>query len=158
MEFSVSHAYDCDVATLHAILTDPAYLEAKFPAIGFHDVEVLAATPGHVEHRRVLQAPLPGFARKVLGESQTIVQIEDWTPDGDRVRGRFRGGAQGTPITMTGTLLIEPRGAGALLSVRGKVEVKIPLLGGKIAALVADKTKQSLEDEYAFTQKWVAEH
>jgi hypothetical protein len=158
MKFSARHAYDCDVPTLHATLTDGAYLQAKFDALGFREVAVITATPTHVESSRVLVAPLPGFARKVLSDTQTIAQIEDWSMRDDHVDGRFHGAAQGKPITMSGTLHIAPNGAGSQLSVDGVVEVKIPFVGGKVAALVAENTTKNLEKEYEFTRRWLADH
>lgn len=158
MDFSVEHPYDCSPARLHTVLTDRDYLNAKFPAIGFRDVTVTAATPAHVENSRVLQAPLPGFARKVLGETQTVEQVEDWTAHGDGFRGTFTAKAKGTPVTLRGTLAITPDGDGALLRIAGKADVKIPLVGGKIASLVADQAVQNLEREYTFTRQWLTEH
>lgn len=158
MDFAASHRYDCDVVTLHATLTDADYLRAKFTAIGFHDVRIVSATPTHVETSRVLQAPLPGFARRVLGDTQTIVQVEDWTPTDDHVDGRFHGGARGQPAKMSGTLRIDPDGTGARYTMRGTVEVTIPFVGSKIAGLIVGQTEKHLDREWAFTEQWLAEH
>jgi hypothetical protein len=165
--FSVEDRYDCTVARLHATITNAEYLAAKFPTIGFRDVAVVSAGPTGVETRRTVVAPLPGFARKVLGETQTVTQIESWTATADRADGTFTAHAQGTPIRIAGTMTIEPGavlpgggldpdGGGCVLRIRGEVTVKVPLIGGKISDLVAAEATKTLQREYVFTQQWLA--
>jgi len=186
--FSVDDRYDCSVPTLHATVTNADYLQVKFPAIGFRDVVVVAADPTRVQTGRTVSAPLPGFARRVLGETQTVTQVEDWTATPERAEGTFTAHATGTPIRITGTMLIEPavdgpdqanglppasnepsaargadatggaHGAGCVLRIRGDVVAKVPLSGGKIADLVAAEAGKTLAREYAFTQRWLADH
>lgn len=156
-EFSVDHAYDVDAPTLFAVLTDASYLEAKFVATGFTEVEILAAGPTKVELTRTTEPPLPGFVKKVLGGKQKIHETQDWTA-GDRPEATFRGDAAGTPVTISGTVTVDPDGATSVLRIRGRVEVSVPFVGGKIADFVAGEATKSLEREYDFTRSWLDAH
>ncbi|HEY5335307.1 MAG TPA: DUF2505 domain-containing protein [Mycobacteriales bacterium] len=155
-EFSVDHAYDVDVPTLFALLTDASYLEAKFLATGFTEVEILAAGPAKVELTRTTAPPLPGFVKKVLGGKQKIHETQDWTA-GDRPQASFRGDSAGTPVKISGTVTVDPAGDSSVLRIRGRVDVSVPLVGGKIADFVAGEATKSLDREYDFTRAWLAE-
>lgn len=156
-EFSVDHAYDVDAPTLFAVLTDASYLEAKFLATGFTEVEILVAGPSKVELTRTTEPPLPGFVKKVLGGKQKIRETQDWTP-GERPQATFRGESAGTPVTISGTVTVDPEGLTSVLRIRGRVEVGVPFVGGRIADFVAAEAAKSLEREYVFTRAWLAEH
>lgn len=156
-EFSVDHAYDVDAPTLFSVLTDGAYLEAKFLATGFTEVEIIAAGPERVELTRTTEPPLPGFAKKVLGGKQKIHETQDWTA-GDRPHATFRGESAGTPVKLHGTVTVDPDGTTSVLRIRGVAEVRLPLIGGKIADFVAGEATKSLEREYVFTRTWLSEH
>jgi hypothetical protein len=156
-EFSVDHTYEVDAPTLFAVLTDASYLKAKFLATGFTDVEIFAAGPAKVDLTRTTEPPLPGFVKKVLGGTQKIRETQDWTA-GDRPQATFRGESAGTPVRISGTVTVDPDGAASVLRIRGRVEVSVPFVGGKIADFVAAEATKSLDREYAFTRSWLAEH
>ena len=156
-DFSVDHPYDVDAATLFATLTSAAYLEAKFAATGFTDVQVIAAGPAKVELKRTTEPPLPGFAKKVLGGKQNIHEVQDWT-EGASPHASFRADSAGTPVKISGTLTVEPTGSTSMLRIRGTIDVSVPLIGGRIGGFVAGEAVRSLEREYAFTQTWLADH
>ena len=46
--------------------------------------------------------------------------------------------------------------AGSELVIRADVVVRVPLLGGKIEAVIADQVQQLLAAETAFTLEWLA--
>lgn len=159
MELRVDDHYDTDVATLHATVTSADYLTAKYAALGYTNVTVRAAGPRRVETQRDVSAPLPGFAKKVLGETTTVVQTEEYAePAGDRVEGTWKAVGKGSPVTMGGTMTIEPDGDGCVLRIRGTVKAGIPLIGGKLEGFVGGEAQRTLADEYAFTRRWLAEH
>jgi hypothetical protein len=154
--FSLDHAYTPDPATLLAVLTDVDYIEQKLVALDFGEVAA-TADGDRVTIRRTTEPPIPGFAKKVLGSRQRVVEHQTWQA-GAAPTGAFEAAAAGTPVTITGTFAIDPDGSGSILRIRGAVDVKVPLVGGKIADLVADQTAKTLEREYAFTQAWIAAH
>ena len=66
------------------------------------------------------------------------------------------GGAtvSGVPGSITVTTALTPRGDGAKLQVNGKVEVSIPLIGGKLEQTIAEQVVKLLrrEDEFVAQQ------
>jgi hypothetical protein len=156
-DFSLDHPYPVDPATLFATLTRYDYLAAKYVAIGFTEVEIIAAGPTRVEAKRTTEPPVPGYAKRVLGGKQRVHEVQEWT-DGPEPRGTFRAAAPGTPVTITGTFTIRPDGAAAMLEIRGQVSARVPIVGGKIADLIAGEAARTLEKEYTFTQAWLNEH
>jgi hypothetical protein len=46
-------------------------------------------------------------------------------------------------------------GTGGAFEVRATVEVRVPLLGGKIEEIIAGQVRRLLEAETAFTVRWL---
>ena len=88
MKFTVEHTYDHPVEAVFGVLTDFEAVKAKYEAIGQHDIELVRrdeADDGAVTlvTQRVVPLDVPGFAKKVLSPSQTVVQTDTWdAPDG----------------------------------------------------------------------------
>jgi|GEM_PF-5943965 len=160
MNFESTFTYACTAADLHATLTDPAHVAAKLAATG--PGEVLEVGSRLVKIRRQITATVPGFASKFVSDNQEVVQVEEWTDIPTEptaaYAGSFGGTAQGVPVTVNGTLRIEPSGESSDLQVRGQVSVNVPFFGAKIAELVREQIVKNLEREHAFTATWIAEH
>jgi len=59
---------------------------------------------------------------------------------------------------LTGAAVLEPRGdGGARLKFRATVEVKIPLVGGKLENFIGGQLVDLLIREQRFTTTWIAE-
>ena len=160
MDIDVVYIYACTPAHLHHVLTDRAHIEAKM-GVDAGRAEVIEATPRRVETTRTVKTSLPGIAAKILGETQTVRQVEEWADPATTapaVTGTFSGTAPGTPVDVSGTLRIDPDGDGCRLRIHGRVAVKVPIIGGKIASIVHDEVVKNLEREDAFTKTWLAEH
>ena len=76
---------------LMAMMQDPEYVNAKYTALQDRSFEVLQlekTADGHVlKVDRIVDANLPDFAKKVLGDTNRLVQV----------RGRLQGGG-GRPV------------------------------------------------------------
>jgi hypothetical protein len=156
--FQITCAYERDVATIHGVVTDPEFLVAKLTACGGHDVEVVRASARGVETRRTISAQLPAFARAVLGDSNTLTQVEEWEAAGpDGRAGTFSVRGTGAPVTIDGTSEIVPDadGQGCRVLINGTVRTRVPVVGGRIATLVAERTKEAIAAEHAFTVDWI---
>jgi hypothetical protein len=100
---------------------------------------------------------LPGFAKKVLSPKQHVTQTDVWSGADSKGRrsGTFAVQAKGAPVRLQGTLQLVPRGAkGCTNTTEVTVECNVPLIGGKIADLVANDTRRALDHE----QTWMSEH
>lgn len=133
--------------------TDEAFLERKFTALGGRDLVVEVARDGeHVQltiDRRV-DANVPGFARKVISPSNTIHLVEQWRPEGDGFVCEWTADSSPAPAKLHGTRALTAGGGGTEDSTNGNVEVKVPLIGGKLADWLAGEARKQLDDELAW--------
>jgi len=96
---------------------------------------------------------LPGFATKVIKPTNTMEQIDRWdAPDTDGSHnGTFTIEVKGAPVKVAGNMSLEPTADGGTRhTVNGKLDVKVPLIGGKIAAWAEGPSQQRLDAEYDF--------
>lgn len=145
--------YDAPPADVHAMLTDPAFRERATLAQGATHVEV-TVTGGAVTidfHRP--NDDVPGFARKVIGGSHLHArQHEEW----DDVEAAFSITTEGIPAGITGTRRLVADGDGTLDTFEGESKAHIPLLGGKIEKLMADKLRHGWDNEHEVGTGWLA--
>jgi hypothetical protein len=158
MAFSGDQIYDVPVETVAALFVDPDVVRARYEAAGDRDLEILdCGADGDdlvIHTRRTVDVEgLPGFATKVIKPTNTMEQVDCWdAPDADGARnGTFTIDVKGAPIKVTGTMRIEPTADGGTRhTVNGKFDVKVPLVGGKIAGWAEGPAQERLEAELAF--------
>lgn len=162
-KLSNTDRYPATPSQIMAMLQDADYAAAKYEALGDIKFEVLEHTPGDgsltVKVEREVDANLPGAAKKVLGETNHMVQTETWSADGDGFDGNLGIDSPGKPLTITATETIAPVGdTESDWTVNFEFKASIPFIGGKIEKMVADETKTSLAKEFAFNKGWLADH
>lgn len=156
MRMQVTHHFDAEVETVFALMSDPDFCTRKYADAGATDIQVDSdqrADGPTVVSRRKLTVDLPGFAKKVMQPTNTVVQTDEWSPadaDGRRVC-RYRVEVQGVPSRIDGTVTLTPEGAGTRQDVEAEVKVSIPLLGGKLEKFAVDNGVKALDDEARFT-------
>src|SRR3954447_3588535 len=161
MAFSGEQTYAAAVDDVLALFTDRDVVRARYEAAGDRDVEILECGPtvgasgeGFViRTSRTVDVDLPGFARKVLKPTNTMIQIDTWSArDVDGARdGDFEIEVKGAPVKVSGQMRIEPTADGGTLhTVDGKLDVKVPLIGGKVARWAEGPSQQRLDAEYDF--------
>ena len=161
MAFSGDQSYDAAVDDVFALFTDPEVVRARYEAAGDRDIEILECGPqggpnGEVfviRTARTVDVDLPGFARKVLKPTNTMIQTDTWSArDLDGARDAyFEIEVKGSPVKVSGEARIEPAvGGGTRHTVEGKLDVKVPIVGGKIASWAEGPSQQRLDAEYAF--------
>lgn len=158
MAFSGDQTYAASVETVAALFVDPQVVQARYAAAGDRDLEILDCGPDGddlvVHTRRTVDVEgLPGFATKVLKPTNTMEQVDCWdAPDADGTRhGSFTIDVKGAPVKVSGTMRLEPTADGGTRhTVQGKFDVKVPLIGGKIASWAEGPAQKRLDDEFAF--------
>lgn len=164
MQVKRTHTFAAGADDVVAMLTDTVAVAAKYEGMGHRDIAVLGAEHGEesasVRTSRVVDVDLPGFAKRVLKPTNTLVQSDEWHRGSDGGwEGTFDVEVQGAPIHMAGTMRLTPDGEGCTEEVVVDVTASIPLIGGRIAdwAGKGDVTR-SVEAEYDFGDRWLAEH
>ena len=84
---------------------------------------------------------------------------ETWGPiiDG-QARAVVKGSIPRAPATLKGTAVLVPAGDGCRLEFKATVEVRIPLVGGKVENFIGNQLVDLLIAEQRFTTEWIQEH
>lgn len=96
---------------------------------------------------------VPSFAKKIVGDSTTIVQTETWSsPSHAEVRVTI----PGKPGEMVGTAVLAEKDGVTTETVTLDITVKIPLVAGKIEQLIAKLLGSALRAEERTGKAWLA--
>ena len=162
MRLQARHEYDAEPGEVFAMLSDEDFLRAKLADRGDTAVEVLECGPGpdgfRIVTRRMVALEVPGFAKRFLRPTNTVTQTDAWSdPDGDGSRtGTWQVAASGVPVTMTGTMTLAGGPGRSVEDIDGEVSSPVPLVGGRLAALVGRTAAENLAAEHAFAHRWLA--
>ncbi|MGZ4784801.1 MAG: DUF2505 domain-containing protein, partial [Acidimicrobiales bacterium] len=158
------HTYAASIDAVLAMLADAEATAAKYESMGHRDVEIIDCShidgTLHVESSRVVDVDLPGFAKKVLKPTNTMHQNDEWHEVGDGSwEGVFGVEVVGAPIQLSGVMRLVPGDDTCTHDVTITMNVKVPLVGGKIADWAGkNDVKRTLDAEFAFGDRWLAEH
>ena len=82
MELHDEHVYPVPVDDVMAMLHDKSATIEKYESMGHRDVQLLELdadeTSVRIKSSRVVDVDLPGFAKKVLKPTNTMVQTDEW--------------------------------------------------------------------------------
>ena len=102
---------------------------------------------------------LPGPVAKFIPGDLKILNCETWRPVGDRqVRGQVSVSASGGLGSGRAEVLLAPTSNGSQLRYTVRVEVKIPLVGGKFEKSIGADLAKSIPEMQRFTATWIAKH
>ena len=159
VQFQATHTYQRPAAEVLAVLTDFDRVREKYEALGHRNIELVTrdeTADGGITLvlRRVVPLELPGFAKKVLSPRQAVTQTDTWSASGDdgTRTGTFEVVARGTPVRVRGTMRLTSDGKrGCTEVIDVTVDCSVPLIGGKIAGLVAETTRRVIDHEFTWT-------
>ena len=163
MEISDTHTYDAPLGAVLDMFSDEKAIRQRYEGMGHRDVEILECTRTptslRVRSSRVVDVELPNFAKKVLKPTNTMRQTDEWAADGDTWTGTFSVDVQGAPVKIHGSMRLDPRGDRTEHGVTLAMEVKVPLVGGKIADWIGkNDATRTLAAEFAAGDEWLREH
>jgi hypothetical protein len=98
---------------------------------------------------------LPAFARTFAGESTQAIQRETWL---GTTHGELSIESPGKPTSAKGTIRLEPSGGGTTEVVELDIKVKVPLIGGRLEKLMAEKVAAGMDLEQGVGVAWLKEH
>jgi C-terminal processing protease CtpA/Prc len=145
--------YDAPADAVAAMLDDVAFREAVLErqrvVRGSVDIDGDVA---RIEQVRSAD-DIPAFARKFVGDEIVIVQTETWTSaHGADVELAI----PGKPGEAVGTLTLVEDGGTTTETVELAVSVRIPLVGGRIEAMIADLVGHALDVEHEVGVQWLS--
>lgn len=164
MDFRMSHTFHANIDRVWAMFTTPDFHVAKAVSGGHRDIEVTECEqdPDNfvIKISRVVDAELPGFAKKVLKPTNTVLSVDEWRDNGDGTfGGEWHMDTVGAPVKVTGTTKIsEIDDQTTRYDLAFTLEVNIPIIGGKIADWGKGDAIKQVERDFAAGDDWLAEH
>lgn len=139
------------------------YFEAKYQALGDLKFEITKFEPSGdglvLQVDREVASDMPDVAKKVLGETNHLIQNESWTKGGDGYSCDMSIDSPGKPISMKGSMSIVPVGDGESdWSLNLEIHAGVPFVGHKIEKMAEEQTRASVGREYEFIKGWLAGH
>lgn len=167
MKFSLAQDFPVGLDVLWPVYGAPAYLEAKYRALGAHRIDIKEAVTDAQSISVLLErtiAPdlkgVPDWARKLVGRDYVM-----------RHENRCR---RLSPQTSSVHLSITPLGSPVSINARGSlneaaagqcrlalefdVECSLPIVGKKVAELFAGKIREALQEDHDFTLEYIRQH
>ena len=144
-----------------ATMTDEEYLRARLRELGGPGSDLLEHEAGPDGARYQLkqglsEKDLPPIVGKVMQGDLAIQRTESLRATGPgATAATSTSRSPGLPASASGTMRLADNGAGSEFEVHADVEVKVPLIGGKIEEIVAGQVRRLLEAETAFTVRWL---
>src|SRR5262245_17734183 len=162
MQYVGRHTFAAPIDRVWGMFRDQGSHLAKFEAMGPRDIELLEydadADRVHVGVKRIVDTELPGFAKKVLKPTNTVTTTDEWKATGDgSYAGRYVVDT-GTPVKIAGTTSLRPDGDRTAYEITVDVDVKVPLIGGKIADFAKGDVARQLDMEFTAGDDWLASH
>ncbi len=156
MQVKITHHFIQDAKTIFECYIDKDFTNKRLTALGSQNInfEITSRTGDEVtlniEHE--VPADVPGPMQKFISPMSRVIQAEIWKMNAD---GSYESYADvdvsGLPANIVGEFLISPKaGGGSTLVATTSIECNVPLVGRMIANFVADATKKTLAEEFAF--------
>jgi hypothetical protein len=103
---------------------------------------------------------LPGIVTQFHPGDLSIVREEKWSPVSDgRATATVTGAIPGAPVTLSGTAVLASNDdGGSRLEFTAAVEVRIPLVGGKVENFIGNQLVELLIGEQRFTTAWIKDN
>ena len=155
MKIRRDHEYPHVLEAVYALFVDEEEIEAKHAALGARNFSIeqceLYEDGADVRFVRELPAEVPGVLAKFLQPWNTVEQAEQWrSSDNGGYDAELDIDIAGVPVTITGTLELEPVEGGCVNHVRIDIDCGIPRVGGTLAEYVTRDCKRLVADEYDY--------
>ena len=162
--FDILTVSPASVEQVHAAFSREDYWAARLGAFGNSgtlDSLIVDAdgtvTVGLIQH--LDRQLLPGLVAKLVPGDLKILRSETWRPVGDRrVRGQVSVSAPGGFGSGRAEAWLTPVRNGSQVRFAVTVEVKIPLVGGKLENSIGADLAENIPAFHRFTAEWIAEH
>lgn len=156
MRFRHTNTYRGTLDEVHEMLVDSAFREEVCRTLRSvsHRVEVdrgESATTVLVDQTQVARK-IPAMAQKLIGDHVEIRQSETWT---DPDHATFEMTIPGKPGHLRGTITLADLGDRVEQTFSGDLEVKVPVIGGRLENLIADLLGKALAAEETVGVTWL---
>lgn len=164
--FDLSADYQNSVEEIHRAFLEEGYWEARLADIPVDEARVesieVGGESGTVEVvtvQVVRHHNLHAFVKQLHHGDFCVRRKETWGPITDgAATASIAGSVEGTPVTVSGTADLSPiaGSGGARLGFRITVQVRVPLIGGKLERLIGTQLAELVSREQRLTAEWIA--
>ena len=160
MKIRRDHEYAHSTDAVFSLFTDAKQIKAKQKALGARNIRIEEcerdANGAFVRFARELPAEVPGILSKFIKPWNTVEQSEEWRRCDDGVyKADLTIDIANVPVTIGGTLKLEPIEDGCINHVRLTVDCGIPFVGKTLADFVATDCKRVIADEYEYLSEYL---
>lgn len=163
--FDLAADYEGTVDDVHRAFGDEQYWLARLADSGADSATLDAMAVGadgsiDITTTQVLRADrLPGLVAQFHRGDLSIQRAETWTGVQDgRATATVSGSIPGAPVSLTGTAVLAPNGSRSRLDLTVTVEVRVPLVGGKIENFIGNGLVDLIIAEQRFTTEWITDN
>ena len=163
--FDMAAEYEGTVEQVYRAFSDERYWLARLAGSGADkttlDAMELTADGGvDIVTTQTLRADrLPGVVTQFHNGDLSFVREETWGPIVDgQATAVIKGSIRGAPATLDGTAVLTPATSGSRLEFKTTVEVRIPLVGGKVENFIGNQLVDLVIAEQRFTTTWIQEN
>ena len=160
--FDISAEYGGTVTQVHEAFGDRQYWLDRLADSGADEAKLDSMTVTEdggidvVTTQTLWASRLPGLVSQFHHGDLHFVREEIWSPVRDgQATGTVKGTIPGAPASLTGTAVLTPAGSGSRLDFTATVEVRIPLVGGKVENFIGNQLVELLSAEQRFTTEWL---
>lgn len=165
----MSHSFDiwtespATVEQIHAAFGREDYWQARLADEAMTTLDSLIVDPDGTVAVQVTQhlgrQLMPELLVKVVPGDLTLVHNETWQADAQgHIRGEIRIGVSGGLGSSRADNWLAPADGGSRMHSVVKVEVKIPLVGGRLEKSLGASMAETIPSVVLFTTAWIAEH
>ncbi|WP_156687699.1 DUF2505 domain-containing protein [Mycobacterium sp. Marseille-P9652] len=167
--FALSADYEASVEQVHRVFYDEEYWHARLADIPVDEAQVElmriggeSGDDGTVEVvtlQTVRSHNLHAVVKQLHGGDLSIRRSETWGPlVGGAATAKITGTILGTPVAVSGDAELAPLAdsGGARLGIHVSVQVRVPIIGGKVERLIGDQLRELVSWEQKFTTEWMA--
>jgi hypothetical protein len=163
--FDMAAEYDGSVEQVYRALRDQNYWHERLADSGADEatLDSITVDDGGIDvvTTQVLRRDrLPGVVTQFHRGDLSIVREEAWSPVRDgTATATVTGAIPGAPVSLTGTAVLAPTDGGrSRLQFTASVEVRIPLVGGKVENFIGSQLVELLIAEQRFTTAWIKDN
>jgi Protein of unknown function (DUF2505) len=163
--FDMAAEYEGTVDQVHQAFRDEGYWQERLARSGADEATLDSMTDdgeGGVDvitTQTLRSDRLPGVVAQFHHGHLSFVREETWTAVTDgQATAVVKGSIPGAPATLTGTAVLTATDSGSRMEFKATVEVRIPLIGGKVESFIGSQLVDLLVAEQRFTSAWIREN
>lgn len=156
---TVEHTYRHPIEDVFAKLVDEGHLRDRSEQAGHRKIEVKVEEKGggyEIRIARDIDSQIPAIAKRFVSPVNHVVDIVRWRDAGDGKAGTYDI-VVSSRIRISGEMTLKPMPDGCVYTDTCTPEVDMPLIGKRIAKIVAKETTDAIAQDCQRTERALAE-